>query len=307
MENAQVAETIYETRHYDMFKFYSGNRNINPRKVKELLKSFNERYYPVPIIVDHWMRILDGQHRLEAAKLGGFPIFFQQLPKDIVPTQVIRQLNADQKPYSLEDHLKLYVDDGRGDYIQFQNLYEHYDNALDEAGLTSRSGGPHRVVFTSMLGLLFGRDNVEGAAFLRHAPSPWNQGSPKLTDLFRRGDMKLDDISRGIATLDYLIKLLGVLPRQRADGRLHRKAYAHLRTREYLCSLHYLLHFRNEHIESENEVFDPQVFLVQAGLYPKKCLRLNGQPKEWTDALGHIQTIYNHERGNRKYTYLTSL
>ena len=305
---AREAAKIYETRDYGMFEFYAGNRNINPVKVKDLLRSFNERYYPVPIIVDHQRRVLDGQHRLEAARSGGFPVFFLTLPGDILPTQVIRQLNADQKSYTLSDHLKLYVEDGRGEYVQFHKLYEHYDKILDEMGL-SKTGGPHRVVFTSMLGLLCGRDSVEGKAFLGHAANPWNRGTPtnRLPVVFRNGEMKLDP-SRGIATLDYLVKLLAALPRKRVGGVLRRRNYVHLRTREYLCSLHYLLHYRNEHVESENETFDPQVFLTQVGLYPKKCERFSSQkPKEWTDALSHIEDIYNHKRGNRKYTYLASL
>ena len=301
-------ESIYETRDYEMFGFYSGNRTINPTKVRDLLRSFNERHYPVPIIVDQQMRILDGQHRLEAARAGGFPVFFLKLPEDVVPTQVIRQLNADQKPYNLTDHLKLYVEDGRGEYVQFQTLYEHYDLVLDELGI-SQSGGPHRIVFTSMLGLLCGRDSVEGKAFLGHVSNPWNRGTPtnRLPEIFRNGEMKLCP-AKGIITLDYLLKLLSALPRQRVNGRLRRHAYVHLRTREYLCSLHYLLHYRNKHVDSENEVFDPQVLLTQAGLHPKKCERLSShKPKEWTDALGHIQKIYNHERGKRKYTYLVSV
>ena len=258
---------IHQTRDYDIFEFYSGNRNVDVTRVKDLLKSFNERYYPVPIIVDENKRVLDGQHRLEAAKLGGFPVSFLVLD-DIVPTQVIRQLNTGQKPHTLPDYMKLYVEDGRGDYIQFQNLYEHYDKMLDEVGVTVNSGGPNRIIFTSMLGLLCGRD---------------------------------------ITTLDYLIKIFSVLPRQRANGRLHRNRFIHLRTREYLCSLHYLLHYRNEHTESENEVFDPQVFLTQAETYPGLLHRLEDKPKEWTNALSHIETVYNHKRGDRKFTHLTSL
>jgi hypothetical protein len=300
-----MSESLYETRDYGMFGFYSGNRHINPAKVKDLLRSFNERHYPVPIIVDQQMRVLDGQHRLEAARAGGFPVFFLKLPEDVVPTQVIRQLNADQKAYGLPDHLKLYVDDGRKNYVRFQDLYEYYDRMLEEMGI-SQFGSHHKIIFTSMLGLLCGRDGVEGKALMRHAPKPWDQGSPLLTALFRSGDMKLNT-PKGIATLDYLVKLLGVLPRQRAAGRLHRHAYSHLRTREYLCSLHYLLHFRNRHTESENEVFDSQVFLKQAELYPNKCHQLEGRPKNWTEALSHIQAIYNHGRGKRKFTYLVSV
>ena len=308
--------TLYETRDYEMFKPYAGNRNINPVKVKDLLRSFNERLYPVPIVVDQENQVLDGQHRLEAAKAGGFPVVFLRLTGDIVPTQVIRQLNTGQKPHTLPDYMKLYVEDGRGDYIQFQNLYEHYDKTLDELGVTVKTGGPYRIVFTSMLGLMCGRDSVEKNAFLRHASNPWNRGTQtenKLSVIFRNGEIDLTNASKGVTTLDYLMKIFSVLPRQRAgttynsNGRLHRNRFIHLRTREYLCSIHYLLHYRGEHIESENEAFDPQVFLTQVESYPNLCRPLEDKPKEWTNALRHIEDIYNHKRGNRKYTYLASL
>jgi hypothetical protein len=310
MAEPTAAFIIYETRDYEMFGFHPGNRNVSPAKVEDLLRSFNERHYPVPVIVDQQMRILDGQHKFEAARAGGFPVNFLKLPEDIDPTQVIRQLNADQRAYDLPDHLKLYVQDGRKEYIKFQDLYNHYDEMLDEEGIPGGSGS-HRIVFTSMLGLLCGRDAVEGKAILGHSTNPWNRGSQpnKLTQLFRNGEMKLNP-SRGIITLDYLLKLLSVLPRRlvKSSSRLRRHSYVHFRTREYLCSLHYLLHYRNEHVDNKNEVFDPTVFVAQAKCYPKKCERPSDQPlREWPDALSHIEKIYNHQRGSRKYTHLASL
>ena len=167
-----------------------------------------------------------------------------------------------------------------------------------------------------MLGLMCGRDSVEKNAFLRHASNPWNRGTQtenKLSVIFRNGEIDLTNASKGVTTLDYLMKIFSVLPRQRAgttynsNGRLHRNRFIHLRTREYLCSIHYLLHYRSEHIESENEAFDPQVFLTQVESYPNLCRPLEDKPKEWTNALRHIEDIYNHKRGNRKYTYLASL
>lgn len=309
-EDIREVGTVYETRNYEMFKFYKGNRTINPVKVKNTLRSFNERYYPVPIVTDQEHNILEGQHRYEASKSGGFPVSFLELTGDINPTQVIRQLNTGNNPHSLTDYMKLYVEDGRGDYIQFQNLYEYYDRTLDELGITVKTGGPYRIVFTSMLGLMCGRDSVEENAFLRHATNPWNRGTQsenKLSVLFENGEMSLTNASKGIATLDYLVKIFSVLPSQRENGRLHRNRFIHLRTREYLCSIHYLLHYRGEHTESENEIFDPQVFLTQVESYPKLCHPLEDKPKEWTNALRHIEEIYNHKRGSRKYTYLASL
>ena len=60
-EDIRVVGIVYETRNYEMFEFYKGNRNINPIKVKNTLRSFNERYYPVQIVTDEEHNILEGQ------------------------------------------------------------------------------------------------------------------------------------------------------------------------------------------------------------------------------------------------------
>ena len=59
---------VYSTKDYDAFKFDDGNRNINPAKVKNIVRSFHEEQLPVPIVVDKAMTVLDGQHRLQAAR-----------------------------------------------------------------------------------------------------------------------------------------------------------------------------------------------------------------------------------------------
>ena len=137
MDIQKEAAKIYETRDYEMFTFYAGNRNINEAKVKDLIRSFNERYYPVPIIVDSHNQILDGQHRLEAASSGGFPVFFLTLPDDIVPTQVIRQLNADQKSYNLPDYMKLSNCKG---FISVDSCLNHFARSAGRKGVVIWGG-----------------------------------------------------------------------------------------------------------------------------------------------------------------------
>ena len=66
---------IYQTKDYDLFSYYEGNRRISEEHVKGLLESFNECHYEfVPIIVTPGMVVLDGQHRLEASRKGGYPV-----------------------------------------------------------------------------------------------------------------------------------------------------------------------------------------------------------------------------------------
>ena len=297
---------IYQTKDYDLFSYYEGNRRISEEHVKGLLKSFNECHYEfVPIMV------LDGQHRLEASKKGGYPVSFVITPDNIVPTQTIRQLNQNQKPLTLPEYLHLHVKDGISEYIEFNRLLESYNNKIDKAGLTRNTNDGYKIGFTSVLGLLCGRKNVEVAALIKHTPLPWNAGHPaKLTEIFKSGNIKMDSVAKGVATLDYLLEVLDVLPRQRAKGKLHRNAYLHLRTRNYLCAFHYLLHYRNTKVSNTNEIFDPDVFLEQVERHPKKLL-LDGNgfsadyTGKWHDSVRHIEDIYNFKSELDGYVYLS--
>tara|TARA_R100001143_G_scaffold11837_1_gene13372 strand:- start:2352 stop:3305 length:954 start_codon:yes stop_codon:yes gene_type:complete len=304
---------IYQTTDYDLFSYYEGNRRISEEHVKGLLKSFNECHYEfVPIIVTPGMVVLDGQHRLEASKKGGYPVSFVVTPDNIVPTQTIRQLNQNQKPLTLPEYLHLHVEDGISEYIEFNRLLESYNNKVDKAGLTRNTNDGYKLGFTSMLGLLCGRKNIEVAALIKHTPLPWNVGHPgaKLTDLFKSGNIKMDSVAKGVATLDYLLEVLDVSPRQRAKGKLHRNAYLHLRTRNYLCAFHYLLHYRNTKVSNTNEIFDPDVFLVQVARHPKRLL-LDGNgfsadyTGKWHDSVRHIEDIYNFKSELDGYVYLS--
>ena len=68
--NATVTNVqVFETRDYDQFKKLNGNRNINESQVDGIVHSILEvGYQPVPILVNEFMEIIDGQHRLEAVK-----------------------------------------------------------------------------------------------------------------------------------------------------------------------------------------------------------------------------------------------
>ena len=66
-----------KTSDYSIFKKFPGNRDINPlnlRKITNSIKMHNMLDLK-PIIVTESMEVTDGQHRLEAAKVLGVPIF----------------------------------------------------------------------------------------------------------------------------------------------------------------------------------------------------------------------------------------
>jgi hypothetical protein len=71
-----------------------------------------------PILVDDDMRIIDGQHRLEAAKALGIEIFYQV--RSAATHEDIVILNAPQKSWNSEDYVNYYVSLGKSDYLKFK-------------------------------------------------------------------------------------------------------------------------------------------------------------------------------------------
>lgn len=59
----------YITRDYSVFKYLSGNRDINLHNVNNIVKNVLENgLLPTIVIVNENMEVIDGQHRIEAFK-----------------------------------------------------------------------------------------------------------------------------------------------------------------------------------------------------------------------------------------------
>lgn len=101
--------TIYETSDYDQFKQISSNREVNMKHVRELAADIQviNLLDVSPIICNDRMEIIDGQHRLEAAKLLGLPIFY--LIKKELTDDHIGHLNRNQKNWSVLDYITFYT------------------------------------------------------------------------------------------------------------------------------------------------------------------------------------------------------
>jgi len=67
---------MYSTKNYEIFKKLNGNRDISNSHVKKLVDSFKNKYLFTHINVNQNLEVKDGQHRLEALKILGLPIYF---------------------------------------------------------------------------------------------------------------------------------------------------------------------------------------------------------------------------------------
>ena len=112
---------IKSTSDYDIFKFREDNREkIDYNHVKRLVLSITQKNLLElrPICVNRKMEIIDGQHRLLAAKELGVEVFYE-VKADLVKEDII--LMNISKSWSLPDYHNFYV---KNDYEEYKKLNE---------------------------------------------------------------------------------------------------------------------------------------------------------------------------------------
>lgn len=120
-----------KTINYEQFKFRKDNRNcIDQAHVKRLIESIRAKNLLElrPILVNKHYEVIDGQHRLEAAKELGVEIYYN-IEEDLTAGDIIT-LNIN-KQWTLADFLNFYVQNGYDEYIKFKAF-------MDKNAITAR-------------------------------------------------------------------------------------------------------------------------------------------------------------------------
>ncbi len=124
MKNSNV---IKSTTDYKLFKYKKGNRKIVKGAVNRIVRAVKKRNIlpSNPIIVNGKYEVIDGQHRLEAAKVLEIPIYYTVF--EPASLEEIQLLNANVRQWTAIDFLNSYVDLGNQDYIDFKNFMDKHD------------------------------------------------------------------------------------------------------------------------------------------------------------------------------------
>lgn len=102
-----------------------------------------------PIIVNNDMEIIDGQHRLAAAKLLKLEVPYKvdenSSEKDVI------LLNNNQKSWTLEDYLNFYINQGNEEYKKLKEFKDNYgfEDLSSNLLLLGQHGGNYRESFKS--------------------------------------------------------------------------------------------------------------------------------------------------------------
>lgn len=136
--------TINSTINYDIFKDILGNRDLMENHIMKLVKSIasNNLLAQHPIIVNEKMEVIDGQHRLEAAKKLSVPIYYT-ISRGSGLSDVHR-LNTTSRSWKTMDYIQSYIHLGKKDYKELLEFIEENEisveivlNFLSEQGGTS--------------------------------------------------------------------------------------------------------------------------------------------------------------------------
>lgn len=120
MTDKQVT-SVFETSDYDKFKFMLGNRNINLSSVKKIEESISQNGFKMcPILVNEKFEIVDGQHRFNALKDLGLPIYY--VIENGLNIEDCKNLNINAKNWTLDDYVESYASLGYEEYIKLLNL-----------------------------------------------------------------------------------------------------------------------------------------------------------------------------------------
>lgn len=131
---------IQKTSDYDLFTSFTSNREIDEKHVNQLAKSIAIRdlLHINPILVDSEMHIIDGQHRLEAARMLGVPIYY--IVSDDVTRTDISKLNSNQKNWNTMDYINFHTIEGKPEFLKLSKFIATYPDLTISAALTIVSG-----------------------------------------------------------------------------------------------------------------------------------------------------------------------
>jgi len=117
---------ILKTSDHDLFTSFTSNREIDEKHVAQLVKSIQQRnlLHINPILVDSKMRIIDGQHRVEAARILKTDIYY--IVSDDVDRTDISKLNSNQKNWNAMDYITFHTVEGNPEFLKLSKFISTY-------------------------------------------------------------------------------------------------------------------------------------------------------------------------------------
>ncbi len=124
---------IEKTQNYEIFKKHPSNVSLIEGNVLKIVKSIQIRNLLIhrPILVDSKMQVIDGQHRLEAAKRLGVPIFYE-IQGDL-KSEDMRLLNENMRVWRKRDYVDFFSAEGSIEYSKLKRFMNKHNLSVESA------------------------------------------------------------------------------------------------------------------------------------------------------------------------------
>lgn len=116
---------VEQTTDYDKFKTIDANRKVSDKMAKHYAQSLvdNGNWLKIsPVVVNEGFFVIDGQHRVEAARMAGLPVYYTIANGLTINDTII--MNNDQKRWLLEDYIEAYAKLGNKHYKNLIDIHE---------------------------------------------------------------------------------------------------------------------------------------------------------------------------------------
>ncbi len=133
---------IGSTRNYSLFNVLDFNRDVDEYHVRKLMRSFGMMYLVNFIMINEKWEVIDGQHRLEAAKRMNLPVFYVMV--NGYGIKEVQTLNTNSSNWGRKDHLKTNAELGLPNYVamkKFMQDFPEFSMRSVESILTNTSRG----------------------------------------------------------------------------------------------------------------------------------------------------------------------
>lgn len=127
----QSTVPVFQTDQYKIFEMIDGNRPLNERKIKNIIKEIESgndmlQYYPINVKVkDNKMIILDGQHRFFVSKKLKRLVYYIIVMEDKSMRDIAR-VNSNVEKWNQQNFINCYVAQGNQNYVKLKEYYDTY-------------------------------------------------------------------------------------------------------------------------------------------------------------------------------------
>ncbi len=130
-----MEHTIKKTTDYDSFLKIESNREVNHIHLRRIKQSIQQRNFLhlFPILINKDKEIVDGQHRLMAARQLGLPVYY--MVDDEITKGDIAMMNSNRKSWTARDYIQYYAKEGRSEYKKLLKIITDYPKVTNTAAI----------------------------------------------------------------------------------------------------------------------------------------------------------------------------